>query len=335
MGGQGMNEDASTEWVEQLREIILTYNTNRISDPFMAWFREHDHANAFRNQFKRILIILIAARFDHQTTPENALKNTIRVYNAGILSRLASLPVDEMPLLIPRHPLNSREWTELFAAAIPQLYRLAHKINKKTEWSAHELLTVMRSTTYSVPYLGINTSRLAVRWLYELIPALQIQMSNYKIPIDGVVYRVTARLGIISPQTDKYSGDNSPADRKIQSLATRLFPDNPWCLVEALWSTGRRAARGGHCYPAYPNHSGCMFEAICPKLSVDMDPSTIGIDVDGRTRTRRLTTIQETVMTERARVKGTGRISAVDWREYRDLWLHALTTDRKRLLKKL
>jgi hypothetical protein len=55
-----MNEEESNAWLEQLREIILTYNTNRISDPFLAWFREQDHANAFRNQFERILIILIA-----------------------------------------------------------------------------------------------------------------------------------------------------------------------------------------------------------------------------------------------------------------------------------
>jgi hypothetical protein len=242
--------------------------------------------------------------------------------------------VEEIPLLIPIRTLSTVEWTTLFAAAIPKLYQLAQKINGTTEWSAQELLAVMSSATHNVPYLDINASRLAVRWLSELIPALQIPMSDYNLPIDVEGYRVASRLGIINPHNDKYFGEDSPADRKIQALAKRLFPDTPWYLAEPLSRTGQQAVRGGQCSPSDPTHSDCMFEAICPKLYVDRDPATIGIDVGGRTSRRRLNKIHDFVLTERTRGKGKRRISTDDRRDYRDLWLHALTTGRTGVPKK-
>ena len=142
----------------------------------------------------------------------------------------------------------------------------------------------MRSASYKVPYLGIKTSRLAVRWLHEMVSDLKIDMSDFKVPIDVLVYRVASRLGLIDPYVDKYYGEDSPADLKIQSFAKMLFPDNPWFLDEPLWSSGRQPSKGGHCFPTFPDHQGCIFEEICPKKYVDFDPSNIGMESNLRTR---------------------------------------------------
>ena len=264
------------EWMDRFRNVILRYNEKRISDPFMAWFREQDRNGTFASTFERILIILIDARFDQQTTAEKALENTKRVFKAGVLKK--QLERNEIPLLIPRQRVTSEQWTDLFYEAVPKLYRLAARIEETKEWSAEQLLDLMRSTSYRVPYLGTKTSRLAVRWLYELVPNLKIDMSDYKVPIDVLVYRVACRLGIIDPHLDKYYGEGSAADLKIQSLAKLLFPNDPWFLDEPLWSSGRQPSEGGHCFPTSPDHQGCIFEEICLKRYVNFDPSKIGME---------------------------------------------------------
>jgi hypothetical protein len=145
----------------------------------------------------------------------------------------------------------------------------------------------MLSRDYKVPYLGLKTSRLAVRWLHELVPELDIDLSDFTIPVDVLVYRVASRLGIIDPNVDTYTGADSTADRKIQSFAKTLFPDDPWFLDEALWSTGRQPARGGHCYPTAPHCPGCLFDAVCLKQYTDLDPSNVGMDSTSPRRNRR------------------------------------------------
>jgi endonuclease III len=55
-----------------------------------------------------------------------------------------------------------------------------------------------------------------------------IDMSNSKVPVDTLLYRVAARLGIIDPESDTYSGANSPADKMIQQFARRTFPKYPF-----------------------------------------------------------------------------------------------------------
>ena len=274
----------NNEWLDRFRNIILRYNKKRISDPFMAWFREQNQKGVLASNFERILIILVDARFDQQTTAEKALENTKRVFKAGVLKKQPKR--NEIPLLIPRRRMTAERWTDLFHAAVPKLYRLVMRIGEKREWSAEELLGLMRSASYKVPYLGIKTSRLAVRWLHELVSDLKIGMSDFKVPIDVLVYRVASRLGLIDPQVDKYYGEGSPADLKIQSFAKMLFPDNPWFLDEPLWSTGRQPSEGGHCFPTFPDHKGCIFEGICPKKYVDFDPSKIGMEPSLKTGCR-------------------------------------------------
>ena len=270
----------NSQWKDSIREIILEYNKHRISDPFMTWFRQKDKEKAFANDFERILIILIDARFDQQTTADKALENTRRVFEAGVLKR--QLDRSEIPSLIPRQRMTAEKWTNLFYVAIPRLYRLATEIGRKRTWTAQELLRLMHSSRFKVPYLGVKTSRLAVRWLYELVPNLKIDMQDFKVPVDRLVYRVACRLGIINPRVDKYYGEGSPADLKIQTLAKTLFPNDPWFLDEPLWSTGRQASKGGHCYPTHPRHDGCIFETICQKKFNEFDPSGIGMQEEPR-----------------------------------------------------
>lgn len=272
------------EWIAQFREIVLAYNRQRISDPFMEWFRLQDRLGLFTNNLERILAILIDARFDQQTLAENALENTKRVVQAGALKR--PLERNEIPLLIPRQRMTAENWSELFSTGLPLLRRLAVQIERQQVWGADELLGLMRSSSYRVPYLGVKTSRLAVRWLHELVPHLQIDMSDFKVPVDVLVYRVASRLGIIDPHRDHYSGEGSPADVKIQLFAQKLFPDNPWFLDEPLWSTGRRVSDGGHCFPTRPSHRGCIFAEICPKKHLDVDPSEIGMESGQKTADR-------------------------------------------------
>jgi hypothetical protein len=202
----------------------------------------------------------------------------------------------------------------------------------------------MKSPAYKVPYLGIKTSRLAVRWLYELIPELNIDISDYKIPIDKLVYRVASRLGIIDPTTENYSGDGSPADLKIQAFAKQAFPANAWYLDEPLWSTGRQVSRGGHCYPTNPNHAGCIFEDICPKHYPDTDPSERGMETTRKSR-RTPKSSQHVAVTSDQRSfkafiellntkKSHGKLSASEWREYRQLWFQR-PQDRNELIERL
>ena len=66
----------------------MQYNNQRISDPFMTWFREQEQKGTFTTIIEKTLIVLIDARFDQLTTAENALENTKRVYNAGALYKI-------------------------------------------------------------------------------------------------------------------------------------------------------------------------------------------------------------------------------------------------------
>ena len=99
--------------------------------------------------------------------------------------------------------MNADRWTELFCSSLSKLHEQAGKIVNKKNWDSEKLLDFMLHQC-KVPYLGVKTSRLAVRWLHELVPNLEIDMINYKIPIDSLVFRVASRIGIIDPTNDKY-----------------------------------------------------------------------------------------------------------------------------------
>lgn len=271
-----MGQEPNHVWLDHFRRIIIIYNENRAPDPFMIWFRQKDAEGYFESEFERVLAILIDARFDQRTTAENALENTVGVIRRGALKKL--LTTSTLPSLIPRQNVTAEQWADLFCSSLPKLRALSTKIVTQKDWGAAELLESMRNE-FRVPYLGTKTARLAVRWLHELVPGIKIDMSTYKIPIDSLVYRVWCRLGIIDPNIDKYSGENSPADLKIQAFVAKVSPEKPWLLDEPLWSTGRQPNRGGHCYPTNPNCVGCLFEGVCRKRFLDADPSLLGMDL--------------------------------------------------------
>jgi hypothetical protein len=153
---------------------------------------------------------------------------------------------------------------------------LAEKIVAKKRWQVDDLFKLILFD-YRVPYLADKTSRLAVRWLHELVNYLEIDMRNYKIPVDSLVYRVASRLGVIDPNADKYYGNGSPADVKIQSFVQRLFPKKPWIMDEPLWAAGRRPEKGGHCFPTNPTCEGCIFDSLCPKKFTGFAPESVGM----------------------------------------------------------
>jgi hypothetical protein len=68
---------------------------------------------------------------------------------------------------------------------------------------------------------------------------------------------------------------NSRADRKIQSFAKRVSPDNPTIVDEPLWSVGRRRKYGGFCLTIHPNCNECRFNEFCPKNFLNINPSKI------------------------------------------------------------
>jgi hypothetical protein len=271
-----MSMEYSEKWLSEFRRIILQYNENRVSDPFMDWFRDKDKAGFFVTDFERVLAILIDSRFDQRTTAENALRNTQDVVECGALKNFSLAP-SELPLLIPRQSKTAKAWTELFCDALPSLHKLAEKILAKKKWQVNDLFKLILFD-YRVPYLADKTSRLAVRWLHELVDYLEIDMRNYEIPVDSLVYRVASRLGIIDPNVDKYYGNGSPADLRIQSFVQLLFPEKPWIMDEPLWAAGRRPEKGGHCFPTDPSCEGCIFNSLCPKKFTDFAPESVGME---------------------------------------------------------
>jgi len=269
-----MESARSSDWFEQFRSIILAYNEKRQPDPFMKWFQQKETQGFFGGDTEKVLAILIDARFDQMTTAEKALANTKLVVQAGCLKGITDPNV--VPLLIPRQYFSAEEWTKSFITALPSLRSISNRIVAQKTWRADELCSLMLHKIRA-PYLGVKTTRLAIRWLYELMPTLNINMDSYEIPIDRLVYRVSCRLGLIDPNYDKYAGQGSDADVKIQSVVRGLLPGRQWVVDEPLWSTGRKPMSGGHCYPKSPSCGGCIFGKICPRRFVDFDPAEVGM----------------------------------------------------------
>jgi len=260
--------------VKEFRKIIREYYTKPRPDPFLDWFKEQEKAGVFQSLFEKVLIVIVDARFDQATKAENALENTKRVFEAGLI-RKEPAKLNEVPDLIPVADTTSKKWAENFFLAHRMMIKYAEDIIEGRRWTAEELVKKIQK----VPYLGPKTSRLCVRWLHELIGDLEIDMSSYKVPIDRLLYRVACRLGIVNPYKEKYwvGYEGGPADEKIQNFAREAFPENPGLIDEPMWSEGRMPQDGGHCYPKNPIHYGCLFESVCPKKYDDVDPSRIGL----------------------------------------------------------
>ena len=174
-------------------------------------------------------------------------------------------------------PFSSAEdWRELFLRAIPKLQQVANHIIEKKQWNAPDLERLIQI----IPHMGDRNSRLAVRWIHELIPKeVDIDGSTIPISIGESLYRVGARLGVVDPHFDTVQGKNSIGDLKIQAFARMAFPQFPWKIEEPMtWlGIGTEDGGAGYCLPTEPHCEGCLFETFCPKLYSDFNPSEKGM----------------------------------------------------------
>lgn len=269
------------EALPALRQVIEKYHRSlqwdpalrQYRDPFIEWYGAVATGPETDLQL-RILLILVNARFDQGTVAERALDNTRRIFKAGLLHR-DEVSLEDIPRLNTRLRMGAERWRELFRQSLPQLKQLSSRIAEVRCWTAGALLDLI--TGMKIPYFGPKTARCAVRWLSELVGDLTVDMKDSEVPIDRLVYRVAARLGIIDPEFDKYLGPGSPAHQKIQQAARHLFPQNPSLMDEPFWMMGRQPRNGGFCYPQRPAcDAGCLFSEFCPRLYADRDPNAIG-----------------------------------------------------------
>jgi putative addiction module CopG family antidote len=273
----------------RLRAAIATYYetlrrdpvTGSHRDPFIQWLREVDSDDPSVDLRLKVLLILVNARFDQRTRAESALANTRAVFEAGLLQhhRIRRLNLAEIPTLKAPHQSSPEEWRRLFRQALPMLEDLSDSVIRRRGWTFRDLLAEMKGR--KVPRFGDKTTRLAVRWLSELVPELKIDMSDSEVPVDTLVFRVAARLGIVDPSRERYWGAASPAARKIQEFAKQTFPENPSRLDEPMWMMGREFKNGGYCFPTRPycDH-GCIFSTVCPRHFYEQDPVAIGYGPD-------------------------------------------------------
>ena len=261
-------------WIDPFRSSIETYY-QKPRGIFITWFDAHRKGNEFLSPFHSLLVILVHARFDQMNHSEKALENTQRVFN---LSFQPDLQLEQIPPLEGTQFYRGEDWRILFYRAIPKLQQVTHTIIAKGRWDALDLERVIQV----IPHVGTKNSRMAVRWIHELIPdVITIDFSNALVSIEESVYRVASRLGVVDPHCDFCQGENSEGILKIQSFAKMAFPEDPLKVEEPMIWVGKRED-GGHCFPTQPRCKGCLFEAFCPKLHCDFNPSEGGLKYDSR-----------------------------------------------------
>jgi hypothetical protein len=263
-------EAASFSWTEYFREAVRTFY-QKPRDIFSIWFEECRKGGEFKDSLHALLTILVHSRFDQGRQSVKALENTQRV------SRLLAQPsvlLDEIPPLEETSFASGEVWRRLFHRALPKVQEIGKTILGKSRWKGFELECLIQV----VPHMGQRNSRTAIRWFKELVPDLiEVDFSDTPVSVGEGFYRVAARLGIVDPHFDHYQGRNSMADVKIQSFARMAFPRNPLEIEEPMDWMGREEDGGGHCLPVQPKCEGCLFEAFCPKLYAQFNPSEKGM----------------------------------------------------------
>jgi hypothetical protein len=266
---------------ETLRQKIEEYHDSmrwdpakgQHRDPFINWYTQ-SVANKYGDLQFRVLLILTNARFDQGTRAERALENTQRLLAAGTLS-VYPVELSDVPAINTRQRMKAERWRELLWRSLPGLRQLSNQIAGCDHWKASDLLQAI--TSARIPYFGPKTARLAVRWISELIPDINVDMGDSEIPVDSLVYRVAARLGLLDPVRERYWGPGSPGHERIQAAARQLFPHNPSLMDEPVWMMGRQPRNGGFCSPTDPTcDRGCLFASFCPRLWQQRDPGSVG-----------------------------------------------------------
>jgi hypothetical protein len=262
-------EVSSFPWMDDFRNSIDSfYLENR--NPFLAWFESSRRGGEFQTPFQMVLTILAHARFDQMSHPGRVLENTQRVFR--IILR-PNMPLEEIPSLEGTQFFSGDHWRDLFHRALPKLQQIAQNMMEKEIWDASELERLIQV----IPHMSNKTSRMAVRWVHELIPdVVAIDFSNTPVFVGESLYRVACRLGIVDPYFDHYDSRNSAGDTKIQSFAREAFPSYPIRIEEPMAWIGMNEERG-HCFPTQPRCQGCLFENFCPRLYLHFNPSEKGM----------------------------------------------------------
>jgi hypothetical protein len=257
-------------WIEYFRESVEAfYQTPR--DVFSVWFEECRKKGEFKNSLHGLVTLLVHSRFDQGSQPTCALENTQKVFRLIIQPNL--LP-DEIPPLEGTSFASGEIWRDLFQRALSKAHQIGNAVLEKNKWNAFDLERLIQV----IPQMGHQNSRMAIRWINELIPeVVEIDFSGTPITIGEGLYRVAARLGIVDPNLDYYQGSHSMGDTKIQSFAATAFPHNPVKVEKPMASMGSGEEQGGHCFPIQPWCDGCLFKAFCPKLYLDFNPSEKGM----------------------------------------------------------
>jgi len=260
----------SFPWIEYFRDVVKTFY-QKPHDIFSIWFEKCRKEGEFNNSFQTLLIILVHSRFDQGSQSFKALENTQRVFK---LLLQPNLLLDEIPPLEETSFVSGEVWRNLFHRALLKIQQIGNAILEKNKWNAFDLERLIQV----IPHMGHQNSRMAIRWINELIPdVVEVDFSDTPITPGEGLYRVASRLGIVDPHFDYYQGRDSIGEIKIQSFGKTAFPENPLKVEEPMAWMGRREEVGGHCFPIHPCCGGCLFETFCPRLYIDFNPSEKGM----------------------------------------------------------
>jgi hypothetical protein len=259
-------------WIEDFRNSVENYY-RKTQDPFSSWFKSCQSSEGLDDPYRSLLTILAHARFHQKNQSEKAFENTQRVFR---LLHQSNLTLDQIPLLEGTPFFAGENWTDLFHRALPRLQQMANTILEKKKWNAPDLERLIQI----IPHMSDRNSRLAIRWIHQLIPeVIEIDSSTIPLSIGESLYRVGSRLGVVDPHFDTYHGKNSIGDLKLQGFAKTAFPRSPWKIEGPMtWlGIGKEEGGGGNCLPTEPQCENCLFEIFCPKLYPDINPSEKGM----------------------------------------------------------
>jgi hypothetical protein len=260
----------SFSWIGYFRDAVDTfYQTPH--DIFSIWFEECRQKGEFNDSLHSLMTILVHSRFDQGSESIKALENTQRSIRLIVQPNLL---LDEIPPLEGTSFVSGEVWRDLFQRALPKVHQISNAILERNKWNVFDLERLIQV----IPHMGNQNSRMAIRWINELIPdVVEIDFSDAPIAIGEGLYRVAARLGIVDPHLDYYQGKNSRGDIKIQSFGKTAFPRHPVKVEKPMNRMGDGEERGGHCFPIQPWCDGCLFKTFCPKLYLDFNPSEKGM----------------------------------------------------------
>jgi hypothetical protein len=260
----------SLPWIGHFRDAVEIFYQNS-GDTFLVWFEECRRKGDFTNSLHGLLTILVHSRFYQGSEPTKALENTQKLFQLIVHP---SLFLDQIPPLEGTSFVSGEVWRNLFQRALPKVHQVGNAVLEKKAWKVFDLERFIQV----IPQMGHQNSRMATRWMNELIPdTVEVDFSDTRITIGEGLYRVASRLGIVNPNVDYYKNGNPMGDNKIQSFAITAFPDYPAKVEKPMASMGATEEQGGHCFPVQPWCEGCLFETFCPKLLLDFDPSEKGM----------------------------------------------------------